>query len=189
MSESHSCASITPLGTGAPRRIGFLSTRFHGTDGVSLEAEKWAQILSGQGHSCFWMGGLLDTPPDTSYPVPLAFFNHPEVAPLQSKLFGARTRSRTVTTQVHALKDRLKDEIYRFIDKFQLEVLIPQNILAIPMHVPLGLAATEVIAETSIPTIAHHHDFTWERERFALNAAGDISRPRSRRRSRGSNTW
>ena len=26
-------------------RIGFVSTRFHGTDGVSLEASKWANVL------------------------------------------------------------------------------------------------------------------------------------------------
>jgi len=55
-------------------------------------------------------------------------------------------------------------------------VLIPQNILAIPMHIPLGLAMTEVIAETGLPTIAHHHDFAWERERFVVSAVNDYLR-------------
>jgi glycosyltransferase involved in cell wall biosynthesis len=32
---------------------------------------------------------------------------------------------------------------------------------------------TEVIAETGLPVIAHHHDFAWERERFTLNGIGD----------------
>jgi glycosyltransferase involved in cell wall biosynthesis len=41
------------------------------------------------------------------------------------------------------------------------------------MNVPLGLAITELIAETNIPTIAHHHDFSWERTRYAVNAAED----------------
>jgi len=41
------------------------------------------------------------------------------------------------------------------------------------MHVPLGLAMTEVTAETTLPVIAHHHDFAWERERFTLNAVSD----------------
>jgi glycosyltransferase involved in cell wall biosynthesis len=44
------------------------------------------------------------------------------------------------------------------------------------MNVPLGLAMSELIAETNIPTIAHHHDFSWERNRFAVNAAGDYLR-------------
>src|SRR6267154_2181312 len=165
--------STIALGTGAPRRIGFVSTRFHGTDGVTLEAEKWAQILTQQGHTCFWMAGLLDTPPETSYRAPLAFFRHPDVLTVQERLFGATTRTRETTNRIQFLKERLKDEIYRFIEKFRIEVLIPQNILAIPMHVPLGLAMTEVMAESGLPTIAHHHDFFWERERFTLSAVND----------------
>jgi mannosylglucosylglycerate synthase len=161
------------LSTGAPRRIGFISTRFFGTDGVTLEARKWAQILSGMDHPCFWMGGLLDTPPETSFHSQLAYFNDPEVIEVQEKLFGVTARSRAVTNHIHSLKERIKDDIYAFIKRFQLEVLVPENILAIPMHLPLGLAMTEVIAETNLPVIAHHHDFSWERERFTLNAVND----------------
>ena len=39
-------------------RIGFISTRFHGTDGVSLEAAKWAEVFEKYlGHECFWFAG------------------------------------------------------------------------------------------------------------------------------------
>lgn len=168
--------SMCILTTGAPKRIGFISTRFHGTDGVTLEAKKWAHILSGMGHECFWMAGLLDTPPEVSHPSPLAYFNHPQIAALQVKLFGVKTRTRATTDEIHALKEALKNELYHFIERFKVEVLIPQNILAIPMHVPLGLAMTEVIAETGLPTIAHHHDFAWERERFVVSAVNDYLR-------------
>jgi glycosyltransferase involved in cell wall biosynthesis len=44
------------------------------------------------------------------------------------------------------------------------------------MHVPLGLAFTEFVAETGMPTIAHHHDFAWERERFVVSAVNDYLR-------------
>lgn len=168
--------SIFTPPTVTPRRIGFVSTRIHGTDGVTLEAKKWALILRDMGHEHFWMAGLLDTPAEISHLAPLAYFNHPEVLAVQSKIFGVSVRSRETTSQIHALKDRLKDELYRFIEKFRIEVLIPQNILAIPMHVPLGLAMTEVIAETGLPTIAHHHDFAWERERFVISAVNDYLR-------------
>ncbi|MHC1762998.1 MAG: glycosyltransferase [Verrucomicrobiia bacterium] len=157
----------------SPKRIGFVSTRFHGTDGVTLEARKWAHVLGGMGHPCFWMAGLLDTPPESSFLSPLAYFSHPEVAEVQQRLFGVRTRDRALTDRIHSIKERLKDDLYAFIDRFKIEVLIPENILAIPMHVPLGLAMTEIMAETGLPAIAHHHDFTWERERFTLSAIGD----------------
>jgi glycosyltransferase involved in cell wall biosynthesis len=156
-----------------PRRIGFISTRFQGTDGVTLEARKWAQILTEMGHSCYWMAGLLDAPPEVSHAAPLAYFGHPEVLVAHESLFGVAYRSRAITNQINSLKERLKDEIYHFIEKYQIEVVVPENILAIPMHVPLGLAMTEVIAETTLPVIAHHHDFAWERERFTLNAVND----------------
>jgi glycosyltransferase involved in cell wall biosynthesis len=161
---------------GTPKRIGFVSTRFAGTDGVTLEARKWAFILQSMGHECFWMAGLLDSLPEISHSVPLAYFNHPRIAALQAKLFGVATRTRAVTDEIHTLKEQLKDEIYRFMDRFKVEVIIPQNILAIPMHIPLGLALTEVMAETGIPTIAHHHDFAWERERFIVSSVNDYLR-------------
>jgi glycosyltransferase involved in cell wall biosynthesis len=165
--------SMLTLSTGAPRRIGFVSTRFHGTDGVTLEARKWAHILEGMKHSCFWMAGLLDTPPDVSHVSPVAYFGHPDIAALQAKLYGVPVRSRAITNEIQSIKEHLKDELYRFIEKFGIEVLVPENILTIPMNVPLGLAMTEVIAETTLPTIAHHHDFFWERERFTLNGVND----------------
>ena len=41
------------------------------------------------------------------------------------------------------------------------------------MNIPLGIAITELIAETGMPAIAHHHDFYWERDRFMINAVSD----------------
>jgi glycosyltransferase involved in cell wall biosynthesis len=166
-------ATTCILTTGPPRRVGLVSTRFHGTDGVTLEAKKWAQILGSMGHQCFWMAGLLNTPEQSSHLAPLAFFRHPVVEALHQRLFGVPQRSRSLTDEIQRLKEQLKQELYRFLERFQIEVLIPQNILAIPVHVPLGLAMTEVLAETGLPTIAHHHDFAWERERFARNGVED----------------
>lgn len=156
-----------------PKRIGFISTRFHGTDGVTLEAAKWASIFQAEGANCYWMAGLLDKPDSISHLDEAAFFNHPSIIDVQGYLFGRTTRPREITNRIQDIKEGLKSSIYQFIERFDLELLIPQNILAIPMHVPLGLAMTEVIAETGIPAIAHHHDFTWERERFTVTSGAD----------------
>ena len=63
-----------------------------------------------------------------------------------------------------------KERIQTFISQFHIDLLIAQNVLTIPLNIPLGIALTEIIAETQIPTIAHHHDFYWERPRFSVNA-------------------
>jgi glycosyltransferase involved in cell wall biosynthesis len=41
------------------------------------------------------------------------------------------------------------------------------------MNIPLGVALTEFIAENGFPTIAHHHDFYWERQRYLMNCVND----------------
>ena len=44
--------------------IGFVSTRFAGTDGVTLEASKWSDVLESNHHRCFWFAGELDRAAD-----------------------------------------------------------------------------------------------------------------------------
>jgi glycosyltransferase involved in cell wall biosynthesis len=154
-------------------QIGFVSTRLAGTDGVSLEARKWADVLSSLDHQCFCFAGEVDWPPERSYVVSEAHFNHPEVRALSESLFGHSVRSSETSQAVQALKGHLTSHLYRFVDAFAPDLLIVENALAIPMNVPLGLALTEFIAETEMPTIGHHHDFSWERARFWPNAASD----------------
>ena len=159
-----------------PKNIGFVSTRFAGTDGVTLEASKWAQVLKSAGHNYFWFAGLLDRKPERSFLVPEAFFRHEKNRWIDEQIFGRKRRDPTVTDAIYELKTYLKKQLKEFIKTYNIELLIVQNALTIPMHIPLGIALTELIAETQIPTIAHHHDFYWERTRFLVNAVGDYLR-------------
>jgi glycosyltransferase involved in cell wall biosynthesis len=154
-------------------RIGFASTRLAGTDGVSLETAKWARLLEDLGHACFFFAGESEWPAERSYVVPEAHFQHPEVRAIQRDLFDNYERSRETSIKVQELKEDLKEDLYQFVDEFDLELLIAENALSIPMHVPLGLALTELIAETNWPLVGHHHDFAWERNRFKVTAASD----------------
>ena len=178
------------------RRIGIVSTRLSGTDGVSLEAAKWSAVLERLGYECFYLAGELDRPPERSRLTPEAFFGHPDIEAINSIAFSGTwdvtraadaehptirrrdyfspyVRPPTVTRRVHDLRAHLKGELYAFIHDFDLDLLLVENALAIPLNIPLGLALAELIAETGIPVIAHHHDFAWERQRFAVNCVGD----------------
>jgi glycosyltransferase involved in cell wall biosynthesis len=180
------------------RHIGFVSTRLAGTDGVSLETAKWVTVLQRLGHTCFYFAGQSDWPPERSRIVPEAFFGHdaideithvsfsnhwseqvaqtrgnPEIYAIYTQAVSRNIRPRLVTQRIHELQDHLKQQLYAFVRDFHIELLIVENALAIPMNIPLGLALTEFIIETGIPTIAHHHDFYWERERFLVNCVPD----------------
>ena len=180
------------------RRIGFISTRFSGTDGVSLETEKWAAVLERLGHTCFYFSGQSDQPAERSRVVPEAFFGHPAIAAIGNAAFdnewGAdelleyanpeihsihtpafyhQIRPPRLTRRIHELAAYLKEQLYAFAREFRLELLVVENALTIPMNIPFGVALTEFIAETGFPTIAHHHDFYWERQRFLVNCMAD----------------
>ena len=180
------------------RHIGFISTRFAGTDGVSLETAKWTAVLERMGHKCYYFCGECDLPAEKSYVVLEAFYRHPvidainqtvytgnwgglheghkthpEIEELHQDFFSIFIRPAYITKQVQELKDYLKEHLYKFARQFRLEALIVENSLTIPVNLPLGLAITEFIAETGYPVIAHHHDFHWERQRFMNNSVQD----------------
>ncbi len=182
----------------ASRRIGFISTRFAGTDGVSLESAKWAAVLERMGHECFYFCGECDRPPEKSCVVPEAFYRHPtieainqiayqgvwgvlhegrkrhpEIKELHQDFFSVYIRPSHITQQIHELRFAIKEQLYKFAHQFHIELLIVENAITIPINLPLGLAITEFIAETGYPVIAHHHDFHWERQRFMNNSVRD----------------
>ncbi len=153
--------------------IGFVSTRFSGADGVSLESSKWAEVFEKTGYNCFWFAGELDKKPENSFLVPEASFQHEKNVWINEQVFGKKGREPAVTELIHDLRSHLKIQLNNFIKTFKIDLLIAENALTIPMHIPLGLSLTETLAETQIPTIAHHHDFYWERVRFSINSVND----------------
>jgi len=155
------------------KNVGFVSFRLAGTDGVSLEAKKWAEIFGRNNCRSFFLGGEIDTPPEVSMTAPLFHFQEPEVREVYEQCFGQSVRHRALTQKIHEHRSKIKDALYEFINRFKIDILIPQNAITIPLNVPLGMALTEVIAETGINTIAHHHDFFWERKRFLVNCVWD----------------
>ena len=157
----------------ASHRIGFVSTRFSSTDGVSLETRKWAHVLQGMGHSVYYFAGQSDQPKDISFVVPEAHFQHPDVKAIAQISYKSDKRPPEITHQIHKLRGHLKDRLYKFIQKYDVELLIVENALSIPLNISLGLALSELIAETNMPVIGHHHDFFWERKRFLVNCIGD----------------
>jgi mannosylglucosylglycerate synthase len=151
-------------------KIGFVSTRFAGTDGVSLESMKWAEVLQRAGHRCYWFSGLNDRPDEMAFVDPEAHFGHPRIEALQDRLWNRDTLDPDVHDEVAALRHSLGESLAEFVSRFSIDVLVPENAITIPMHVPLGLALADFICRHDFPTIAHHHDFHWERDRFTGRA-------------------
>ncbi len=153
--------------------IGFVSFRFAGTDGVSLETAKWAEVFEEMGHNCYYFAGECDRAPERSMVVEEAHFQHPEINSKHREFWSSTERSHEDTLWIQDKAETLHKHITAFVNEFDIDLLVPQNIFSYPLNIPLTLAVTEFIAEQSFPAIAHNHDFYWERKLFLVNSVWD----------------
>ncbi len=161
-------------------RIGFIATRLSGTDGVSLEVEKWARVLQEMGHELFYCAGELGGYATGGRLIPRLHFNHPDIDELNQRAFGIGNPARQendaekLGNDISAAANEIQPPLGEFIRAKKLDVIIIENALAIPMNLPLGVCLYNLIAELGINAIAHHHDFYWERQRYQANAILDF---------------
>ncbi|GAB5493932.1 MAG: glycosyltransferase family 4 protein [Phototrophicaceae bacterium] len=153
--------------------IGFISTRLAGVDGVSLETQKLAHVFREMGHNCFFCAGELDGNAQPSYLIPEAHFTHPTAKALHDEAFSKPKLSPDFFARLYGSADTIRAELEKFIIEFDIELIVPQNALTIPMNISLGIAIADLIKRTRVKALAHHHDFYWERERFINNGVQD----------------
>ncbi|PON10446.1 hypothetical protein C2W62_50025, partial [Candidatus Entotheonella serta] len=92
------------------RRVGFVSTRIAGTDGVSLEIAKWAAVIRELGIECFYITGESDRPAERTALIEEAHFNHPDIMAISQRAFGVETRTVELTREILDLSHSLRDK-------------------------------------------------------------------------------
>jgi len=159
-----------------PRKIGFVVARIGGKDGVSEEALHWMRILKTDGHEIYVFTGENENPQrlqglaEEVYAVKeCALCDHSNQDILKIAFeYQIMVPEDVLLDFIYARKDRIKTQLLDFIAQNQIDVLIVENALSLPVQIPLALALREVISETGIQVIARHHDFYWEGEREQL---------------------
>lgn len=157
-------------------RIGFISTRLNGTDGVSLEVEKWSKVLHRMGHEIYYCAGELGGYAANGVIIPKLHFADQSIIRITQRAFGPERENDgdKLIDEIYQTADEIRAPLRGFIRSNHLDIIIVQNALTIPMNLPLGVCLTGLIAELGIHTIAHHHDFFWERQRYQTNAILDL---------------
>lgn len=157
-------------------RIGFIAARLQGTDGVTLEVQKWAKVLARLGHEIYYCAGELGGYAKNGTTIPELHFADQSAFALSQRAFGSDPEQdgNALADQIYSRADEMRAPLRSFIRSNQLDLIIVQNALTIPMNLPLGVSLTGLIAELGIDTIAHHHDFFWERQRYQTNAILDL---------------
>ncbi len=155
-------------------RVGIVIGRIGGVDGVALETEKWAAVLRRLGHEVHILAGELEADVPGATVLPELAFSHPATLREQDDAFFVQHADEV------ELVDRLRRDaayierhVLRWLRAMRIDVLITQNSTTLPCHLTMGMALKRVIEQTGIPTVAHDHDFHWERgDRYATRYAG-----------------
>ena len=110
------------------RHATFLSCRIAGTDGVSLETKKWAEVLSRMGITCSFIAGECDENAELTRIIPNAHFNCPEVRAISDEAFSREVRSEDYDSFFRRLQSFFADTPYELVRDLELHY---QNVLFI----------------------------------------------------------
>jgi mannosylglucosylglycerate synthase len=155
-------------------RIGIVSTRLAGVDGVTFEVAKWEEVLVRMGHEVRLLAGDVDALRPHAQLVPAMHFAHPPAARVTAAAFDPDSDANAVRAEIDRLADQLVPVIETWIDVQRIGLLIVENAWAIPMQLPLAVALRRVVQSTGVPAIGHHHDYWWERPRFAGSIVPEV---------------
>jgi glycosyltransferase involved in cell wall biosynthesis len=143
-------------------KIGLLHYRVGETDGVSLEMEKWKDVLTKMGNEVFLIGGEIGT--KNAIKIPSLSYRDEENMILKSWIFEKNEKSEEeILKKLNELKEKIYEELH-IIKNF--DILIVNNLFSLAHNIPAALAVYEFSKENKIKVIGHHHDFYWERDYY-----------------------
>lgn len=148
-------------------RIGIVATRLSGVDGVTFETAKWESVLERMGHEVRLCAGEVDALRYNARLVPAMHFAYPPAARVTSAAFDPDSDADGVRHEIARLAGQLLPVLAAWVATERLDVLVEENTWSIPMQLPLGVALHTLVEETGVPALGHHHDYWWERQRFA----------------------
>ncbi len=158
-------------------------------DGVSLEVDKWIEVLLEQGHEIFTIAGsyasdLKGVPVENRLTVPELSFDTELQRQLELAMFphimpGKRKRitkeeQEDLLEQLDLAGNETAENIHDFIMEKGIQSLIAQNTNAMPMTLIGASAVYKLATDYKMAVIFHHHDFWWERSRFSGNLMENV---------------
>ncbi len=147
--------------------IGIIIGRIGGVDGVALETEKWIEVLKRMGHTIYIVSGQYEErpmDPDHETLIPEMSFFSPESYWSQKKaFFYPETNPKELINHIDLYSKVIYKKLLNWITDRKIDLIISENGSALPSHLEMGLAISNAVKKTGIPTITHDHDFGWER--------------------------
>ena len=146
-------------------KIGMIHYKIQGTDGVSLEMNKWAKSFKELGHEVYMLGAEVGDDNTIIHPslhhtskIAKALYNYSFV---NKEDFSSDEEYEEVLLRE---ADKAEKVIDAFIVDNNIDLVIPQNVWSVAMNPCVAIALERVIEKHDLDVLAQHHDFYWERK-------------------------
>jgi hypothetical protein len=147
--------------------IALIHFRVGETDGVSLEMDKWKNALESLGHNVFYFAG--NTYDSSTYVIEELAFDNPTDLLLADECYDKliNFNETSLENKIKAVAKSIKEQLIHLINQLKIDIIVPNNLFALARSIPIALGLYEAICATGIKAVNHHHDFYWERIRYA----------------------
>ncbi|OQY22928.1 MAG: hypothetical protein B6I34_05180 [Anaerolineaceae bacterium 4572_32.1] len=144
--------------------IGIFHYKVGGTDGVSLELDKWKRVLEEMGHTVHLCAGDLGAAEGTL--IEEMYHHRADARRLNFNTFRQLrdyAGDAAYRAELYGLAEAIETKVRRFVDEKGIDFLIPQNVWSVAANPPVAIALARVMRDLQLPALAHNHDFYWER--------------------------
>ncbi len=144
-------------------RIGICHYKIGDSDGVSLEIDKWAQVLERMGHEVTLCGGDLGTAEGVL--INEMYHHRPDAERLSANGFRRLEdydSGEEWKREVLELAAKIETQFCQFVKDHNIALLIPNNIWSIGANLSAAVALARIVERLDLRAIGHHHDFYWE---------------------------
>ena len=149
-------------------KVVFLATRISGTDGVSLEARHWRNVLQRMGHDVVFIAGQLDC---AGIVIPELYFQWKQLGDINNQVVYNGKDFEAYEAKIYEIAGRIEGKLHQSLKSLgKTDLIVVPNALSLPWHVLSALPIERPIEEMGTPTIARHHDFWWERDRYVKSS-------------------
>ena len=145
-------------------RIGMIHYKIMGTDGVSLEMNKWKKVLEEAGHEVILLGAEVGDDAKLIHP---ALHHTSDIA---KRLYHYSFAEPVGFESEEEYRETLYAEVRKaqtvldeFIQENRIDFVIPQNVWSVAMNPAVAIALQRIVEKYQLPVLAQHHDFYWER--------------------------
>lgn len=143
------------------------------TDGVSLEISNWKEILERDGWKVETCAGPINVGAD--YEVKdLEPQGNRLIYNLDEESFGGfkKYTETSFLSEYKKVQEKLFQDFCRILEKSKPDRIIVSNIFSVGENIPAAGALLRALTKFKIPTVAVHHDFWWENERYSNPSCG-----------------